>query len=88
VNRVPASAPAKAVLTVLPVLEPVRTSTVTLEFAVQGQGERLLLTHQPPAQAQYEPGSARLDGQPLPDPRLDEGGRLYFELPYQPGGVL
>lgn len=88
VNGVPASAPAKAILTVLPVLEPVRTSTVTLEFAVQGQGQRLLLTHQPPAQAQYEPGSARLDGQPLPDPRLDEGGRLYFELPYQPGGIL
>jgi len=88
VNGVPASGTAKAVLRVLPVLEPVRISTVRLEFSLQGSGQRLLLTHQPPAGAQYEPGSARLDGQPFPDPRLDDQGRLYFELPYQPRGVL
>ncbi|RIH86116.1 hypothetical protein Mrose_01890 [Calidithermus roseus] len=105
---VPVSFPSKAAVAVLPVLEPVRTSTIRLEFAVGGPsgagvnpaaptGERLLLTHLPPieaagegkaVQAVYEPGSARLDGNPLPDPRVDEQGRLYFEIPYQSGGVL
>lgn len=88
VNGVPASAQAKAVLDVLPILEPVRTSAVSLEFSVQGQGERLLLTHLPPAGATYEPGSARVDGKPVPDPRVDDKGRLFFELPYQAQGVL
>lgn len=88
-QRVPASFPTKAVLTVLPILEPLRLSTIQLQFNLQSPaGERLLLTHQPPAQAAYEPGSARLDGRPLPDPRLDAEGRLYFELPYQAQGVL
>ncbi|MBF6594668.1 MAG: DUF11 domain-containing protein [Thermaceae bacterium] len=88
VNGIPASAPAKASLTVLPILEPLRLSTVRLEFVVKGAGERLLLTHLPPAEAQYEPGSARLDGNSLPDPLQDSSGRLYFELPYQTQGVL
>ncbi|RMH54477.1 MAG: DUF11 domain-containing protein [Deinococcus-Thermus bacterium] len=89
VNGVPASFPAKAVLTALPLLEPLRLSTIHLEFNLQsGAGERLLLTHQPPPGAFYEPGSARLDGRPLPDPRVDEEGRLYFELPYQAQGTL
>lgn len=103
---VPVSFPSKATVAVLPVLEPVRTSTIRLEFTVGGPsgvnpaapgGERLLLTHLPPTEAladssgspaAYEPGSARLDGNPLPDPRVDEQGRLYFEIPYQSGGVL
>ncbi|KIQ55546.1 hypothetical protein SY28_03000 [Meiothermus taiwanensis] len=90
VGSTPASLPAKATLQALPILEPRRLSTVTLDFEVQGSApfERLLLTHQPPAQSTYEPGSARLDGRPIPDPRQDEKGRLYFELPYQRQGQL
>ncbi|MCX7801708.1 MAG: hypothetical protein N2313_01655 [Meiothermus ruber] len=90
VGSTPASLPARATLLALPILEPRRLSTVTLDFAVKGSApfERLLLTHLPPAQSAYEPGSARLDGRPLPDPRQDEKGRLYFELPYQRQGQL
>ncbi|GIW37428.1 MAG: hypothetical protein KatS3mg073_1573 [Meiothermus sp.] len=90
VNGVPASFPSKAVLTALPLLEPLRLSTIHLDFNVQGSitGERLLLTHLPPEQAAYEPGSARLDGKPIPDPRIDEAGRLFFELPYQAQGIF
>lgn len=90
VGSTPASLPARATLLALPILEPRRLSTVTLDFEVKGNApfERLLLTHQPPAQSAYEPGSARLDGRPIPDPRQDEKGRLYFEPPYQRQGQL
>jgi hypothetical protein len=90
VNGVPASFPTTATLLVLPVLEPVRLSTVHLEFEVKRaiSGERLLLTHLPPEKAVFEPGTARLEGRPLPDPRLDGAGRLFFELPYQAQGLL
>ncbi len=90
VNGIPASFPTKAILTVLPILEPLRLSTAFLEFNIQSDSaaQRLLLTHLPPSQATYEPGSARLDGRPLPDPRIDDAGRLYFELPYQTQGLL
>jgi hypothetical protein len=83
VGSTPASLPAKATLLALPVLEPYRLSTVTLDFSVENiaQYDRLLLTHLPPEGATYEPGSARLDGRPLPDPRIDDQGRLFFELP-------
>ncbi|GEM83579.1 hypothetical protein [Meiothermus hypogaeus] len=90
VNGVTASFPAKAILTALPLMEPLRLSTIHLDFNVQSTitGERLLLTHLPPNPAAYEPGSARLDGKPIPDPRIDEAGRLFFELPYQTQGVF
>ncbi|MCL6568682.1 MAG: hypothetical protein K6T35_07340, partial [Meiothermus silvanus] len=42
----------------------------------------------PPGGATYEPGSSRLDGLPLPDPKVDAEGRLYWELPAQPSGTL
>lgn len=88
VNGTPASFPARATLTALPPLAPTRVSTVRLEFRVKGTGDRLLLTHRPPEGGQFEPGSARLDGRPLEDPRVDGEGRLYFELPYQAQGVV
>jgi len=88
VGGTPASFPAKVTLAVLPILEPVRLSTVTMDFEIRGQGERVLLTHLPPEAAAYELGSARLNGNPIPDPRVDEQGRLYFELPFQAQGVL
>ncbi|MER3479921.1 MAG: hypothetical protein C4327_05385 [Meiothermus sp.] len=90
VGGAPASFPARATLLALPPLEPQRLSSVELPFEVKGAaaGERLLITHQPPAGSTYEPGSARLDGRPLPDPRVDGQGRLYFEIPYQTSGLL
>ncbi len=93
VGNTPASFPAKAVLTAVPILEPQRLSTVRLEFRVEAEasgrfGQGLLLTHLPPKEARYEPGSARLDGRPIPDPRIDAEGRLFFELPYQATGAL
>jgi hypothetical protein len=83
VNGTPAAFPSKATLLALPVLEPYRLSTITLDFVVENiaQYDRLLLTHLPPEGATFEPGSARLDGRPLPDPRIDDQGRLFFELP-------
>lgn len=83
VDGTPAAFPSKATLLALPVLEPYRLSTITLDFTVENiaQYDRLLLTHLPPEGATYEPGSARLDGRPLPDPRVDDRGRLFFELP-------
>ena len=87
-GNTPASPPAKAVLTVKPVLEPVRRSQIELPFSLDGPGERLLITHRPPVGAAYEPGSSRLDGLPFPDPKVDGEGRLYWELPARPGGTL
>lgn len=87
-GNTPASSPAKAVLTVKPVLEPVRRSTVELPFSLDGPGERLLISQRPPLGAAYEPGSSRLDGLPFPDPKVDAEGRLYWELPAGPSGTL
>lgn len=84
----PAALPATASLRVRPVLEPIRLSTIELPFSQGGQGERLLITQRPPGGATYEPGSSRLDGLPLPDPKVDAEGRLYWELPAQPSGTL
>lgn len=90
VGGVPASFPSKATLLVLPMLEPQRLSTIHLAFEVKSAtvGERLLLTHLPPEKTAYELGSARLEGKPLPDPKVDDAGRLFFELPYQTQGHL
>ncbi|WP_027881834.1 DUF11 domain-containing protein [Meiothermus rufus] len=93
VGNTPASFPVRATLTALPILEPQRLSTVRLDFRVEAEasgrfGQGLLLTHLPPKEARYEPGSARLDGRPIPDPRIDAEGRLFFELPYQATGEL
>ncbi|WP_276958241.1 hypothetical protein [Allomeiothermus silvanus] len=84
----PAALPATASLRVKPVLEPIRLSTIELPFSQGGQGERLLITQRLPGGATYEPGSSRLDGLPLPDPKVDAEGRLYWELPAQPSGTL
>jgi hypothetical protein len=41
-----------------------------------------------PAGVGYQPGSATLEGQPLPDPRVGADGTLYFEMPGPPAGLL
>ncbi|PZA08455.1 MULTISPECIES: DUF11 domain-containing protein [unclassified Meiothermus] len=84
----PAASPATASLRVKPRLEPIRLSQIELPFSLEGQGERLLITQRPPSGATYEPGSSRLDGLPLPDPKVDAEGRLFWELPVKPRGTL
>jgi hypothetical protein len=89
VGDTPASERARAMLKVLPVLQAQRLSTITLDFKVlQGQGDRLLITHLPPQGSQYQFGTARLDGSPIGEPRIGSDGRLYFELPYKPWGQI
>lgn len=88
VDGSPAAFPAKAAVVVLPVLEPQRLSTLQMFFNLEGKGERILITQLPPAQTQYELGSARLDGKPIPDPKVDASGRLYFDLPFQSSGEV
>lgn len=41
-----------------------------------------------PAGVSYQPGSATLEGQPLPDPRVGADGTLYFDLRGPPAGLL
>ncbi|KEF33453.1 hypothetical protein RDMS_12295 [Deinococcus sp. RL] len=65
-----------------------RTSTVLLPFDVPPQARELVLAHLPPAGAEYLPGSSRLDGRPVPDPRRGASGTLYWVLPAQERGVL
>ncbi|WP_322618594.1 RHS repeat domain-containing protein [Deinococcus terrestris] len=65
-----------------------RTSNVLLPFDVPVQAREVVIAHQPPAGAAYLPGSSRLDGQPVPDPRRGASGTLYWVLPAQPRGVL
>ncbi len=84
----PAALPAEAVLEVLPVLYPERQSQVRIPFKVEGEGDLLLLAHRLPEGASYQPGSARLNGQPLEDPRRDREGRLIWRLPFDKEGVL
>lgn len=88
IEGVPAAEPASAALEVLPQLEARRVSTVELPFEVEGGGEALLVRHAVPEGARYRPGSSRLDGVPIPDPRVDEKGRLYWKLPFQKRGTL
>lgn len=75
----PASAPAE-------VTE--RRTTVSLPFAAPRQATEVVLAHLLPAGASYLPGSSRLDGQPVPDPRRGASGTLYWVLPAQERGVL
>ncbi len=88
VNGSPAAFPAKASLEVLPPLQPRRISEIKLPFQVDGAGGGLLIAHQPPAGAAYQPGSSRLDGKPIPEPRVSKEGRLIWKIPYQKQGVL
>ncbi|GAA0514630.1 hypothetical protein [Deinococcus depolymerans] len=63
-----------------------RSTVITLPFSVRGLTTgSLLAAHLPPEGAAYRAGSSalRVAGQvrPLPDPRVGEGGRLYWTLP-------
>jgi len=88
VNDTPAAFPAKAALEVLPQIEPRRISEIKLHFDVEGTGDSLLLAHRPPEGATYQPGSSRLDGKPIDEPRLSDDGRLIWLVPYEANGEL
>ena len=54
-------------------------------------GEELLISHELPAGAGFVPGSARLDGEQLPDPRVvgsAEPELLLWRVPYRTVGTL
>ena len=80
--------PAVARVRVMPNFMAVHESTAFLPFALEGRGDALLVRHRLLEGAEYVPGSSRLDGQPLPDPRTDEKGRLYWRIPYRSAGTL
>jgi len=88
IGDTPAARPVQAVLKVLPPLVPHRASEVELPFKVRGQGEYLLIRHRPPEGARYVPGSSRLDGRLIADPLVDDEGRLYWKIPFQPEGTV
>jgi len=88
VGDTPAASPAKAGLKVLPRLQPRRLSEIELPFSVEGAGDALLIAHKLPEGAVYRPGSSRLDGRPVADPRMTDDGRLIWKIPYQTSGVM
>jgi len=88
VGQVPAAKPAVATLEVLPELVARRVSTIELPFTVEAEGDGLLIRHALPEGARYRVGTSRLDGKPIPDPRVDDLGRLYWRIPFQKEGML
>ncbi len=88
INGVPAAQPAQATLEVRPIMRARRASIVELPFALEAEGESLLIRHAVPAGARYVPGSSRLDGAPIADPKVDEKGRLYWQIPFEKKGKL
>jgi len=83
-----ASVSAEAMLLVRPQITARRVSEVRLSFQVEGQGDGLLIAHQPPEGARYRLGSSRLDGVPIDEPRQTEDGRLIWKLPFVSKGTL
>ena len=88
VSDTPAAYPAKAALKVLPPLKARRMSEVRLPFQVDGSGDALLVAHRPPEGSEYQVGSSRLDGKPIPDPRLADDGRLIWKIPFEREGEV
>lgn len=67
-----------------PAPEAKRVSTVTLPFEAPRQAQELVVAHALPEGATFTPGSARLNGQPLPDPTRGPSGTLYWVIPTTP----
>ncbi|MFN4251267.1 hypothetical protein [Deinococcus sp.] len=89
-----AGAPLSGPLTFTARPQATRSTVITLPFSVRGLTTgSLLAAHLPPAGAAYRSGSSELRVgdrvTPLPDPRVGEGGRLYWTLPAgTTGGTL
>jgi len=85
----PVAPAAEAVIVVEEPWSEARFSTVHIDFAVDySEGDALLIRHAVPESARYRVGSSRLDGKPLAEPRMDDQGRLYWKIPFQPEGTL
>lgn len=56
----------------------IRRSTITLPFDAPRESQTVTISHTIPAGATYILGSSRLDDQPLPDPKRDAKGNLYW----------
>jgi hypothetical protein len=82
---VPAAFPAEARVQVLPLLTAERRSTVEIPYGVEAEAGQVLLGFALPEGAEYEPGSARLNGNPIKARLL--GNRLLFLLPETRGVV-
>jgi len=68
-----------------------RRSQIFLPFQLDGVAsdcEGLLIAHRPPEGSSYVPGSSRLNGEPLADPRVAADGRLIWSVPPQKEGVI
>ncbi|WP_261663144.1 DUF11 domain-containing protein [Deinococcus sp. Marseille-Q6407] len=65
-----------------------RTSEVQLPFTAPAQAQSLIVSHRLPEGATYQPGSARLNGQPLADPLAGASGLLYWDIPASTRGQL
>lgn len=89
-----AGAPLSGPLTFTARPQPTRSTVITLPFSVRGLTTgSLLAAHLPPEGAAYRAGSSELRVgdrvTALPDPRVGEGGRLYWTLPAgTTGGTL
>lgn len=57
-----------------------RLSTITLPFDAPRQARELVIAHALPAGADFVPGSSKLDGQPIADPKRGSSGTLYWVL--------
>jgi hypothetical protein len=61
----PAAFPAEARVQVLPLLQAERLSTIEIPYGVNAEAGQVLLGFALPEGAEYEPGSARLNGNPI-----------------------
>ena len=57
-----------------------RSSQVSLPFDAP-PAQSLVIAHRVPDGATYVPGSSRLNGQPVPDPKVGPSGTLYWTVP-------
>jgi len=72
----------------LSTMESRRQSTrMELKLEADGMFDSLTVKDQLPPQLAYVPGSAEMDGRPLPDPVVLEGGKLEWHLKNVPAGV-
>lgn len=62
-----------------------RQSTITLPFDAPRQTQTLTIAHAVPAGATFVPGSSKLDGQPVADPKRSPSGMLYWVIPAPTG---